>query len=359
MGVVDGAVPSLEPRPRVSVVVPCRNEAAFIEAALASLLDGSGGDDALEVLVVDGGSSDGTRAIVVALGERDRRVRLLDNPAGSTGAALNIGIRAARGDVIVRVDCHARYPRGYVDTLVRALESTGADMVGACLQTVAARPGAVPEAIALALGSPFGTGSRFRYRRVDGPADAVPFGCWRRTLFDEVGLFDERLLRNQDNEHSARILRRGGRVHLTSAVAVRYHPRATLRALVAQAHANGMWNAFTERLYPYTFRWRHLLPGLFFAGVVATALLVVAGGVTGHGALAAVAAAIVAPYAVANALAAATAAVRAQRSGLAPVVALVLWCWHLAYGFGVAHGWWLVASGGWRARLPASQATRG
>jgi GT2 family glycosyltransferase len=342
------------PQPRLTVVIPCRNEAASVEATLSSILGGTFPAAQMEVLVVDGRSTDGTRAIVSALAARDPRLRLLDNPVGSTPAALNIGIRAARGDIVVRVDCHSTYPPTYVEALAGALESTGADMVGGRVENIAAHPGAPAEAIALALGCPFGTGSPFRYRAGDGPVDAVQLGCWRRALFDDVGLFDERLLRNQDNEHSARILRRGGRVHMTSAVTVRYHPRATLRALGRQALLNGTWNAFTERLCPYTFRWRHVLPGIFFLGVLASALLLAGGLVTGAGALAAAAGLLVAPYALCNLAAATLAAWRAHRLRLAPLVAGVLWWWHLAYGFGVARGWWLVATGGWHRHLGVS-----
>ena len=348
--------PVAPPRPRVTVVVPCRNEAASVEATLSSILGGTFPAEQMELLVVDGRSTDGTRAIVEALAARDPRVKLLDNPVGSTPAALNIGIRAARGEIIVRVDCHSTYPPTYVEALTRALESTGADMVGGRVQSVAAHPGAWAEAIALALGCPFGTGSPFRYRAGDGPVDAVQLGCWRRALFDDVGLFDERLRRNQDNEHSARILRRGGRVHMTSAVCVRYHPRATLRALGRQALLNGTWNAFTERLCPYTFRWRHVLPGLFFAGVLAAALLLAAGLGSGRGARAAAAGLLLSPSALCNLGAATAAAWRARRLELTPLVAAVLWWWHLVYGFGVARGWWLVATGGWRRHLGAPAA---
>jgi glycosyltransferase involved in cell wall biosynthesis len=340
-------------RPRVTVVAPCLNEEGFVVVTLKSILEGTYPRDALEVLVVDGGSTDATRRLVGELARHDPRLHLVENPAGSTPAALNIGIRAARGEIIVRVDCHSSYPPDYVAALVDTLESTGADMVGGCLETVAAHQGTIARAIAIALGCPIGTGSPFRYRSDDGPADTVPFGCWRRTLFDEVGLFDERLIRNQDNEHAARILRRGGRIHRTSVVSVRYHPRATLRGLSAQALQNGTWNAFTERLFPYTFRWRHLLPGVLFVGVVAAALLISGGIVAKSAWCVGAGTLLVAPYLLVNAAASLIAAARARRLRLAPLVGVVLWTWHLVYGFGVARGWWLVATGRWCARLPA------
>jgi glycosyltransferase involved in cell wall biosynthesis len=335
--------------PRVSVVIPCRNEAAFIDETLATIREGTFAD--IEVLVVDGRSGDGSRERIAAHAEADPRVRLLDNPSGTTPAALNIGVRAARGDIIVRVDCHSGYPPTYVAAMVQALEASGADMVGGRVENVPASPGAIPRAIAIALTSPFGTGSPFRYRAQDGDVDGVQLGCWRRELFDDVGMFDERLIRNQDNEHSARIIFRGGRVHLTSAVAVRYHPRSTLAALARQARLNGTWNAFTEWLHPYTFRWRHLLPGVFFLGVVLALIMCALALVSGDAAWAKSAALLVAPYAVVNVVASAIGAWRAQRLRLWPLVALSLWVWHFVYGFGIVRGWVLVASGGWRRHL--------
>jgi glycosyltransferase involved in cell wall biosynthesis len=342
-------------RPRVSVVIPCRNEAAFVDETLTSIRGGTFAD--VEVLVVDGRSGDDSRARIAAHATADPRVMLLDNPSGTTPAALNIGVRAARGDIIVRVDCHSVYPPSYVAALVDALESSGADMVGGRVENVPAHGGAVARAIAVALSSPFGTGSPFRYRAGGGDVDSVQLGCWRRALFDDVGLFDERLMRNQDNEHSARILQRGGRVHMTAAVAVQYHPRSTLRALARQARLNGTWNAFTEWLHPYTFRWRHLLPGVMFLGVALATALVALALVAGRGEYALAAALVLGPYAVANVVASVVAAARARSLALAPLVAVALWVWHFVYGFGVVRGWLLVATGGWRRHLGGGRAS--
>src|SRR5579862_3254733 len=114
--------------PRVSIIVPCLNERHHVEAALRSLLDGTFA--AIELIVVDGRSTDGTCAILARLAADDRRVRVIDNPRRTTPAALNLGLRAARGAIILRADAHARYPRDYVDVLARALDETGADLVG-------------------------------------------------------------------------------------------------------------------------------------------------------------------------------------------------------------------------------------
>ncbi len=340
-----------QPAVRVSVVIPCLNEERYIGRTVESILAGSFDPDQMEVLVVDGRSTDKSRAVVEEIARRDPRVHLLDNPLALTPSALNIGIRAARGEIIIRVDSHSEYPPNYVEVLVRTLESTGADMVGAWVENVFSEKDSLTyQAMAIATGSSFGTGARFRYRRESGPVDAVVFGCWRRELFDRVGMFDERLVRNQDNEHSSRIRRAGGRLYQTVDATIRYHSRSSLPKLWAKSAATGMWNAFTERLHPYTFRWRHFLPGVFFVGAI-TALSLIAVGLVIDRRLVLFGAACVAPYAMANLLFSCATALRLRRWALAPVLAFVTFSNHFVYGYGITKGWLLVATGGWRRRL--------
>jgi glycosyltransferase involved in cell wall biosynthesis len=303
----------------------------------------------MEVLVVDGDSSDHGRAIVRELAAGDPRVRLLRNPRRITPAALNLGIRAARGEILIRVDAHTEFPPDYVEKLVRTLDDTGADMVGGCSENAPSAETKVAHAIAIATSHAFATGSPFRYRRTSGPADAVPFGCWRRSVFERFGLFDERLLRNQDLEHTSRILRRGGRVFMNTEVRIRYLARDRFRGLWQHAVDTGCWNAFAERLHPSSFRWRHLLPGFFFVGVLVAAALIAFGALAGARAPLAAGVALIAPYLVTNV--AVTAWLARRRPSLAPLIASVFASYHFTYGFGVVRGWWLVASGGWRSRL--------
>jgi glycosyltransferase involved in cell wall biosynthesis len=165
--------------PRVSVVLPCRNEAAYLGPCLDSILESRYPAGRLEILVVDGASDDGTREIAREYAERHPGVRVLDNPARIVPAALNIGIRAATGEVIARMDAHAVYPRDYLPRLVEALLESGADNVGGVLVTLPAdqTPGARANAVALA--HPLGVGNS--YFRVGTAArrwvDTVPYGC--------------------------------------------------------------------------------------------------------------------------------------------------------------------------------------
>jgi hypothetical protein len=335
--------------PPVTVIVPCLNERRFIGPALRSLLDGSHRD--LEVLVLDGGSRDGTRDEVAALAAADPRVRLCDNPRGTTPAALNLGLSLARGEVIVRADAHAMYPPDYVAVLVRTLARSGADLVGCPADALPGGHGRMARWIALACGSRFATASPFRARTRGGVVDTVPFGCWRRELFARVGGFDERLLRNQDNEHASRIRRAGGRVLLTTETRVGSIVRGSLGGLCRHAARAGMWNAFAERLHPHTFRWRHFLPGLFFVGVLACSALAAGGLVARRPGWTALAVAPLVPYAVGNALSAWRAARSDGRARWAAPIAGVLFAFHFSYGYGVAGGWLRVALGRWRHHL--------
>jgi glycosyltransferase involved in cell wall biosynthesis len=216
----------------VSIVLPCRNEARFIDRCLESVL-ATDYPGPLEILVIDGMSDDGTREAIACWVERDRRLTLVDNPRRTTPAALNLGITRSTGEIVVRMDAHCVYPPNYVSTLVRALLETGADNVGTVCETRPADVSARAAAIALGLSHPFGVGNSWFRVGVAEPrwVDTVPFGCWRRDLFARVGPFDEELARNQDDEFNHRLLRRGGRVLLLPEPRVRYFARGSLAAL--------------------------------------------------------------------------------------------------------------------------------
>jgi glycosyltransferase involved in cell wall biosynthesis len=235
--------------PAVSIIVPCRNEEAYIARCLDSILASDYPKDRLEVVVSEGRSSDRTREILLAYAAKNPEIILLDNPTGATPAGLNLAIRRASGDIIVRMDAHVLYPSDYVSRLVRGLEESGADNVGGVLETVPAEntPGA--RAIAIGLAHPFGVGNaHFRTgARVRREVDTVPFGCYRREVFDRIGLFDEELIRNQDDEFNFRLIRRGGRVLLLPDVLCRYFARRSLRHLAGMYYQYGYFKPLVAR----------------------------------------------------------------------------------------------------------------
>ncbi|HEY3220366.1 MAG TPA: glycosyltransferase family 2 protein [Gemmatimonadales bacterium] len=261
-------------RPRVSIVMPCRNEAAYIGPCLSSVLATDYPLDRVEVLVADGRSDDGTREIVERFAAHHPCVRVLDNPARITPTALNMAIRAATGDVIIRMDAHGIYPRDYVSRLVTALEETGADNVGGVVITLPADDTATARAIALAFAHPLGVGNAYFRIGVAGPrwVDTVPFGCFRRELFERVGMFDEELIRNQDDEFNLRVIGRGGRILLLPDVVSRYYARRSLGAVARMFYQYGYFKPLVARKAERIMT-RQLVPPLFVLSLVATTVL--------------------------------------------------------------------------------------
>jgi len=337
-------------RQRVTVILPCRNEASHIAACLDSILASAHPLDHLEVLVVDGMSDDGTRELVGQYARAQPIIRLLDNPKRIVPTALNIGIRAATGDVIVRMDGHVVYPPEYIPRLVDALLADGADNVGGCLVTLPGDGTPVAQAIAIAMSHPFGVGfARFRVgaRRAQD-VDTVPFGCFRRSLFTRVGLFDEDLVRNQDDEFNHRVIRNGGRVRLIPDVVCYYYARGSLRKAARMFYQYGAFKPLVARKVGRVMTVRQLVPAGFVAALLGSAAGTLfwtpaawlgAGVATLYGAgVAAVAASILRSHGVRCALALAAAF---------PVV-------HVSYGFGFLRGLRAALMGRSRWRDPAA-----
>lgn len=334
---------------RVSLILPCRNEEDHIGACLDSLLATTYPHDDLELIVVDGDSDDRTRDIAARYAERHGGIRLLDNPRRIVPTALNIGIRAATGDVILRVDAHALYPPEYVPRLVAALLASGADNVGGCVVTLPSDDSLTAAAIATALSHPFGVGnSWFRIGRSKIPrwVDTVPYGCWRRSVFDRIGYFDEDLVRNQDEEFNYRLLRAGGRILLLPDVVSYYYARASQRQVTRMLYQYGYFKPLVARKVGRVFTMRQLAPP-----ALVTAL-------AGGGALslfwmpaAALWVAVIGAY-TGTALACAIPAARARGLRGTLMLAATFPLLHVSYGYGFLRGLWRVV--GRRAWNPPS-----
>jgi glycosyltransferase involved in cell wall biosynthesis len=259
--------------PFVSIVVPCRNEETYLASCLDSVLAGDYPRSRLEVLVVNGGSSDHTAEILARYAANHQGVVALDNPQGTTPKALNIGIRAASGDIIVRMDAHVLYPPDYVRRLVAGLEESGADNVGGVLETVPAEDTPIARAIALGISHRFGVGnSHFRIGTDERrEVDTVPFGCFRREVFERIGLFDEELIRNQDDEFNFRIITQGGRVLLLPDVFCRYFARRSLDQLARMYYQYGYFKPLVARKVGRVMTVRQLIPALLVAALSSSA----------------------------------------------------------------------------------------
>jgi succinoglycan biosynthesis protein ExoA len=238
------SLPPLEAQPMCSIIIPCLNEETYIEAAVRSAMEQRYPVDRLEILVCDGGSTDGTRAIVTALSAADTRVVLSDNPGRFPSAAMNVGLQRSRGSVVVRMDAHAEYAPDYVTASVEALRRTGAANVGG-----AARPRAKNRfqcALCAALSSPLGVGgSAYRDPSREGFVESVFNGAFRREAFEQVGLFDAGARANEDAELNQRIIEAGGSIYLSRDVVAYYYPRSSLPDLAQQYFAYGQGRART------------------------------------------------------------------------------------------------------------------
>jgi len=261
-------------RPMVTVIVPCRNEERFIAGCLDSILASTYPREALEVLVVDGRSDDGTRTILADYVARHPVVRMLDNPRRIQPVALNIGIGAARGEILVRMDAHVVYPPNYITDLVAALLETGASNVGGVLVTVPANETAMARAIAVAMSHPFGVGNSLFRIGVRKPhwVDTVAFFCCRRETFERVGLFDEEAL-DEDSDFNARLIQSGGRILLVPNVVCHYYARGSLRHIARMAYQYGYSKPFVIRKLGQVKTLRQLVPPGFVLTLAATAIL--------------------------------------------------------------------------------------
>jgi glycosyltransferase involved in cell wall biosynthesis len=253
----------------VTVIIPCRNEERYLAACLDSILASDYPQDQLEILVADGRSEDGSREILERYTARHRHVLLIDNPRRTTPAALNQAIRWARGSIIIRMDAHVLYPPHYIRGLVDALMESGADNVGGVLETIPTDASATARAIAIGLSHPFGVGnSHFRTGvRERREVDTVPFGCYRREVFERIGLFDEELIRNQDDELNFRLIRQGGRVLLVPEVSCRYFARPSFGQLSRMYYQYGYFKPLVARKVGRVMTVRQLVPSLLLTSL--------------------------------------------------------------------------------------------
>ena len=329
-----GRTPMPHSPPTVSVVVPCRNEHQYIERCLSSILATTYPKDRLQVLVVDGMSEDGTREIVEQYAGREPIVQLLTNRNRSVPTALNIGIARASGEIILRMDAHSHYPPDYIPGLVDWLVRTAADNVGGAAVTLPGGGTATASAIATALSHPFGVGNaRFRLGTAEPrTVDTVPFGCFRRDVFERFGGFDEELVRNQDDEFNFRITRAGGRVLLVPGVVSYYYARGSLRQLARMYYQYGYFKPLVARKIGGIMTVRQLVPPLFVASLLLAVVL--APWLSAARTLGAVVAAC---YAAADI---AVSAVLGSRHGLRVglVLLLVFPLLHVTYGWGFLRG---------------------
>ncbi len=248
----------------VSILVPCLNEERFIVPCVESLLDGQERKLIREVLIIDGGSRDATRARIAVLAERHPEVRMVENPGRYAAHGMNVGLKEAKGSFIVRADAHAFYPPRYVEDLLRHHGDPRTANVGGVVVNIPGSMRLPARVISEAMGSVFGVGPSFRTIRDERvrEVDTVPFGCWPRSLFDAVGIFDTTFIRAQDLEFNQRCRRAGYRIICVPSVKVAYSNRETFTSLFRMIRQTGFWKIAVNRKYRRLSSYRQLAPVL-------------------------------------------------------------------------------------------------
>ena len=257
---------SVENKPFVSIIIPCRNEEKFVSSCFDSIITNNYPKDKLEILIIDGMSEDGTREIVKHYSQKNSFIRLLENPKKYTPFALNIGIKQAKGEVIVRMDAHSTYDKDYILKCIKYLDEYKADNVGGVWITIPKENTLIGKSIAFALSHPFGAGNA--YYRMGGQqepkeVDTVPFGCYKREVFDKIGLFNENLVRSQDMEFNLRLKKAGGKILLVPNIVSYYYPKSNLKDFFLHNFEDGVWAIYPLKFVKAPLRLRHYIP-LFF-----------------------------------------------------------------------------------------------
>ncbi len=257
---------------KISVIIPCFNEEEYIATCLDSLLDSDYDKLKMEILVVDGMSSDKTREIVKYYTEKHSYIKLLDNPDKIVPKAMNFAISQASGEYIIRLDAHSKFPKDYFSKLIYYSQKLNADNVGVVVITDVKNKNKKSNSIKEVLSHRFGVGNSDFRIGIDSikEVDTVPFGCYKKDIFEKYGYYDERLIRNQDIEFNKRIINAGGKIYLIPDVTCTYFAREDFTTLAKNNYSNGLWNILTAYYTKIlkSLSLRHFIPLLFVLSLI-------------------------------------------------------------------------------------------
>lgn len=325
-------IAAVEAMPLVSIVLPIRNESAYIERTLQSVKAQDYPQNRIELFVIDGDSTDDTKAIVERFSATYPGLQLLSNSKRIVPVALNMALRRVRGDVVIWLDGHCEVARDYVSRCVGNLASSGADCVGGPIHTVGSTYRA--QAIAAGMSCWFGVGGS-RFRTVKNRTlfvDTVAFPAYIRKAIERTGCFDEELVRNQDEEYNYRLRKLGGKILLASDIHSVYYGRSTFRSLWRQYFQYGFWKVRVLQKHVRQMQLRHFIPPVFVGAILVLSIA----GFTSRLSRQALTLILVG-YATANLLASVARAMKVGRRFL-PALPLVFLILHVSYGLGFLLG---------------------
>jgi len=254
------------------VILPVRNESNNIRSVLDSILAQEFPKEKIEVIVADGMSGDETRKIVGDYQQAHKNIHLIDNTGKIVPSGLNVAILQAKGDIIIRVDGHTLIAPDYVKNCVETLRRTEADNVGGCMTAVGTT--AFGKAVAIATSVPFGVGnSRFHYSDTEEEVDSVYMGAWPSDVFKKIGLFDEEMVRDQDDEFNYRLREKGGKIILNPVIKSVYTVRSSPGLLFKQYFQYGYWKVRVLQKHPRQMSPRQFIPPLFVLGLIAALIM--------------------------------------------------------------------------------------
>lgn len=264
-------------RPLVSVVIPCRNEENYLSNCIQSLLEGNSNDYDIELVIVDGNSTDNSTKVIRQWQDKYSNIKLVSNPRQYTPFGLNLGVKNASGEYVLIASSHSAFAPNYISVLLKAREELQADIVGGVMQTDLLHKTPKSLAIKDVLSCRFGVGNALFRTGVTEPkaVDTVPFGLYKKSLFEEVGYYNEKLIRNHDMELSKRMLAAGKKIFLIPDAHCTYYARENYTALLRNNFRNGLWNLLTVRITGKlsSLSLRHFIPLLFILGIVLPAII--------------------------------------------------------------------------------------
>jgi len=229
----------------------------------------------MEILVADGMSTDNTRAIASEYAKKYPFIHIIDNPKQITPSALNIGIKNARGEIIIRMDAHATYKDDYITKSVTNLEKYQADNIGGIWEIYPQKDTVIGRGIAKIMATYLGTGNAY-YKigiKKTKVVDTVPFGCYKKALFYEIGFFNENLVRSQDMEFNIRLKKAHKKIVIFPEIVGRYYVRSTLKSFFMHNFKDGIWSIYPLKFVKISFKLRHYVPLIFIIGLLTLAVL--------------------------------------------------------------------------------------